>query len=92
MSRDGRIMFHGVPTNPRVKKRMDRRAVRSMRYPRANETRQPTQRHVRLHGVVRREHSHAGYAGYGTMTAERTLRGRVTTDSSHLIAKYAKSR
>jgi len=56
MSRDGRIMFHGVPTNPHVKKRMDRQATPSMRYPRANETRQPAQRHVRSHGVVRREH------------------------------------
>lgn len=84
MSRDGRIMFHGVPTNPRGGKkkktngsrRRDRRAAPSMRYPRANETRQPAQRHVRSYGVVRREHSHAGYAGCGTMTAERTLRGK----------------
>jgi len=80
----GRSMAN-PPINPRAETSAPRSVHVNERYPRANETRQPTRNHVESrHGRNRV----GRVASYGAMTAERTFQMGVTTGSSHLIAGH----
>lgn len=92
MSRDGRIMFHGVPTNPRVKKKTNG----------SREIAGPC-RQWDIHVLMKHDNRRKGMSDRMAWCAaspatpamqvterwqpERTLREKATTGSSHLIAK-----